>query len=213
MRPHHLLCGQHAFKLQNAAQNQPNFKTDQWNYSAWDIKAAIKVKKNFPDLIILSVFEDGRGGVKKAKDELPWNAELVLTVECWVTVGMDTEVERDWLREEEEEDTPALREGGEGWTCLACEQGMEEGKKLVGPWTKSSQSCEKTVLGAEDEGWTRAWVEKPKVEEEGGARKEAGASKGPWKSLNSSLSSHKAGGRGWVETEGCDGDESAKMKK
>lgn len=130
---------------------------------------------------------------------------------------MDTEAGRDWGREEEEEeDRPAFREGDDGW-FWAWEESWksEEGKAFTGPWTKSlnsSSSSEKPVLGTEDEGWTRAWEERPKVEEEGGG-KEAEASKGPWKSLNSSLSSDKAGGREWVVTDGCDGDESAKMKK
>lgn len=130
---------------------------------------------------------------------------------------MDTEVDRDWLTDEEEEDKPVLWEGDEGWTWLACEERLEEGKTLVGPWTKSqksSLSSEKPVLGAEDGGWTWAWVEKPEeVEGEEGAGKEVGASKGPWKSLKPSLSSHKDGEREWVETEGCDDDDSAKMKK
>lgn len=163
----------------------------------------------------------GGGGVNKAKEELPWNVdwELVLTAECWVTVGMETEAGRDWGREEEEEGRPARRDGDEGWTW-AWEQPwrLEEGKAFRGPWTKSlksSSSSEKPVLGAEDEGWTWPWEERPKVEEveEEGRGKEAGASKGPWKSLNSSLSSHKAGGREWVVTDECDGDDSAKMKK
>lgn len=155
----------------------------------------------------------------KKRKELPWNAvlELVLTAECWVTVGMDTEVERDWLREEEEEDKPVLWEADEGWTWLACEERLEEGKTLAGPWTKSqksSLSSEQTALGALDGGWTWTWVEMPKeVEVQEGAEKEVGASKGPWKSLKSSLSSHKVGEREWVETEGCDVDDSAKMKK
>lgn len=134
---------------------------------------------------------------------------------------MDTEVEKDWLTEEEEEDKPVLWEGGEGWTLLACEAGLEEGKILVGPWTKSqksSLSSEETALGAEDGGWTGAWAEKLKaeaeeVEGEEWAGKEAGTSKGPWKSLKPSLSSHKVGEREWVETEDCDDDDSAKMKK
>lgn len=132
---------------------------------------------------------------------------------------MDTEVERDWLREEEDEDKPVLWEGDEGWTWLACEERLEEGKTLVGHWTKSqksSLSSEKTALGALDGGWTWAWVEKPKAEEvevEEGAGKGVGASKGPWKSLKPSLSSHTVGEREWVETEGCDVDDSAKMKK
>lgn len=132
---------------------------------------------------------------------------------------MDTEVETDWLREEEEEDKPVLWEGDEGWTLLPCEERLEEGKTLVGPWTKSqksSLSSEKTALGALDGGWTWwAWVEKPKAEEvhvEEGVGKEVGASKGPWKALKPSLSSHKVGEREWVETEGCDVDDSAKMR-
>lgn len=120
---------------------------------------------------------------------------------------MDTEVGRDWGREEEEEDRPALREGDEGW-FWACEE------RFTGPWTKSlksSSSSEKPVLGAEDEGWASGWEEKEveEEEEEGGGKE----STGPWKSLNSSLSSDKAGGREWVVTDARDGDESAKMKK
>lgn len=133
---------------------------------------------------------------------------------------MDTEAGRDWGREEEEEkeDRPDLREGDEGWTWASEERWkLEEGKAFTGPWTKSlnsSSSWEKPVLGAEDEGWTWACEERPEVEElEEGGGKEAGASKGPWKSLNSSLSSDKAGGREWVVADGSDGDESAKMKK
>lgn len=167
----------------------------------------------------------GGGGVNKAKEELPWNVdwELVLTAELWVTEGVDTEVERYWGREEEEEDRSALRERDEGWAWFSCEERweFEEGKTLTGPWTKSlksSVSSEKPVLGSEGEGWAWACAEKLKVEgvdeeEEEGAGKEVGAPKGPWKSLNSSLSSHKAGGKEWVVTEGCDGDDSAKMKK
>lgn len=161
-----------------------------------------------------------RGRCWKIK-KLPWNAvlELVLTAECWVTVGMDTEVEKDWLTEEEEEDKPVLWEGDGGWTWLACKERLEEGKTLVGPWIKSqksSLSSEKTALATEDGGWMWAWVEKPRaveVEEEERAGKEVGASEGPWKSLKPSLSSHKVGEREWVETEGCDDDDSAKMKK
>lgn len=133
---------------------------------------------------------------------------------------MDTEVEKDWLTEEEEEDKPVRWEGDEGWTWLACEERLEEGKTLVGPWIKSQKSLlssEKTASGTEDGGWMCAWVERPKAEEvegEVGAGKEVGASEGPWKSLKSSLSSHKVGEREWVETEGCDDDDdSAKMKK
>lgn len=133
---------------------------------------------------------------------------------------MDTEVEKDWLTEEEEEDKPVRWEGDGGWTWLACEERLEEGKTLVGPWIKSQKSLlssEKTASGTEDDGgWVWAWVEKPKAEEvegEVGAGKEVGASEGPWKSLKSSLSSHKVGEREWVETEGCDDDDSAKMKK
>lgn len=147
--------------------------------------------------------------LKEAKEELPWNAdgELVLTAEFWVTV-------RDWGRGEEEEgeeDRAATREG------------CDAGKLLAGPWTKSqksSGSSEKPLWGAEGGGWAQAWVERPQVAEEMGGEvveegvgKEAGAPTGPWKSVNSSVSSHKAGGCEWVVTEGWDGDESAKMKK
>lgn len=163
-----------------------------------------------------------RTGEEVSTKELPWNVdwELVLTAECWVTVGMHTEAGRDWGRKEAEEDRPAFWEGDEGWTWAWEESWkLEGGKAFTGPWTKSlnsSLSSEKPALGAGDDVWTWAWEERAKVEEvdeaEGGG-KEAGASKGPWKSLNSSLSSDKAGGREWVVTDGCDGDESAKMKK
>lgn len=160
-------------------------------------------------------YGDGTGGVNKAKEELPWNVDwvLVLTAECWEAVGTDTEAGRDWGRDCEEGNEGCTWPSEEGWR-------LEEGRVFTGPWTKSlnsSSSSEKPVLGTGGEGWMWAWEERPKVEEveeeeEEDGGKEAGASTGPWKSLNSSLSSDKAGGREWVETDGCDGDESAKMK-
>lgn len=156
----------------------------------------------------------GGGGVNKAREELPWNADwvLVLTAECWVSVWMDTEEGRDC-------------EGGKvDWACDWEERWkLAEGKVFTGPWTKSlnsSSSSEKPMLGAEDEGW--AWEENPKLEgvvvkeeedEEGGKGNDVGVSTGPWKSLKSSLSSDIAGGREGAVTDGCDGDVSAKMKK
>lgn len=215
MRSHHLLCWLDALTVQHRPK-QP--QTLSYHRSAITAK-----KQNLFKWLSVN-YEDGRTGVNKAKEELPWNVdwELVLTAELWVTVGVNTEVERDWGREEEEEeDRSALRERDEGWTWFSCEERweLEEGKTLTGPWTKSlksSLSSEKPDLGSDGEGWAWACVEKLNVEEvdeEEGAGKEAGAPKGPWKSLNSSLSSHKAGGREWVVTEGCDGDDSAKMKK
>lgn len=227
MRPRHLLCWLHALTLQcrpKPTQN-PHIPVKIFSISN---KSSNKTKQKKLSRFIHSINGwvqiKGMGGeVWTKQKKLPWNVdwELVLTAELWETVGMDTEAERDWGREEEEEDRPAFRERDEGWTWLSCEERwkLEEGKTLTGPWTKSlksSQSSEKPALGAEDEGWAWAWVEKPKVEEvdeEEDVGKEAGAPKGPWKSLNSSLSSHKAGGREWVVTEGCDGDDSAKMKK
>lgn len=148
------------------------------------------------------------GGLVSAKtDELPCSVgwELVLTAECWVAVGMDTEAGR------------GCEEENDGWTWASEERWkLEEGKVFTGPWTKSlnSSSSWAKPLEGEDEGWTWAWQERPKVEEEEeGGGKEAGASTGPWKSLNSSLSLDSAGGREWEVTDGCDGDESAKMKK
>lgn len=129
---------------------------------------------------------------------------------------MDTEGGRDWGGKEEEEDWAALREGDEGWTGVWEERWRlgEEGNEteaLTGPWIKSlnsSSSSEKPALREEDEGWAWAWEEGQKVDEE------VEASTGPWiKSLNSSSSSEKAGGREWGVTDGCDGDESVKMKK
>lgn len=139
-------------------------------------------------------------GWKKAKEELPWNVdgELVLTVEFWETV-------RGSEGEEEEE-------GEEDWA--AATERCDAGKLPAGPWTKSqksSASSEKPLWGAEDGGW--AWEVGVKEEEEEGVGKDAGPPTGPWKSVNSSVSSHKAGGCEWVVTEGWDGDDSAKMKK
>lgn len=121
---------------------------------------------------------------------------------------MDVDEGRDWGTEGEEQE--------EGWTWAWEESWMfVEANAFTGPWTKSlksSSSSVKPVLG--EEGWTWAWEERPKVEEEEEeVGKEPGASTGPWKSLNSSLSSDKGRGREWVETDGCDGDESARMKK
>lgn len=148
-------------------------------------------------------------GSKEAKEELPWNVdgELVLTAEFWVT----------GRGEEEEEE-----EGEEDWAAPTERCGA--GKLLAGPWTKSqksSGSSEKPLWGAEGGGPAQAWAARPEVAEgvvggevvEEGVGKEAGAPTGPWKSVNSSVSSHKAGGCEWVVTEGWDGDDSAKMKK
>lgn len=145
---------------------------------------------------------EGREG---EKGKLPWNVdwELVVTAD-WI----DTEVSWDWWRGEE--DRLVLREGDEGGTWEDRWR-FEEVKLLTGPWTKSlnpSSSSEKPVL--ELRAW--AWGVKPEVDEEK-QEKEEGVSTGPWKSLNSSLSSDIVVGREWVETDGCDGDESAKIKK
>lgn len=139
-------------------------------------------------------------GSKEAKEELPWNVdgELVLTAEFWVTG-----------RGEEEE------EGEEDWAAPTERCGT--GKLLAGPWTKSQKSSGSSEK-PEGGGPARAWAARPEEVVGGevvekGVGKEAGAPTGPWKSVNSSVSSHKAGGCEWVVTEGWDGDDSAKMKK